>query len=169
MRMSPHDERFFSPDRDLAYCTPHLVYRAMVGLDPGKRESWIDSYLQKNNISEEELAKGAECLADYLNRSVLDPQYKQPFEALEASKFFDVAFDVQTLILAKIGQVYMSGFFTSIRDVTRTPDKPAADMTKLSEEAKRLVEFSAWFNSIPKWRKWLFYKWKELKTYLGYA
>jgi hypothetical protein len=151
MRLSQGDDRFYSPDRDLAYCTPHLVMRAMRGLDPDNQEDWILDYLAEHKIDNDTLVKGAEVLAKYLNSTMLDPQYKQPFEALTAAGYFALPQPVQTIICAKIGQVMISAFFSCIRDVTRTPENPPMDTAAIAQVA---AELQARLTE-PRWRRWL--------------
>ncbi len=167
MRLTPQDPRFFSPDRDLAYCTPHLVHRAMQGLDPLKQEPWISSYLAMHSISNDALVDAAKCLAEYMNKTLLDPKYKHPFEALEAAGFFNLPMPVQIIVLAKLGQVFMSGFFTSIRDITRDPSEPPVDTTQIADQAALLQKDLTWYRSVPKWRLWLTKTWYRIRLYLG--
>lgn len=167
MRMTPQDPRFFSPDRDLAYCTPHLVHRAVLGLDPEHQEPWIKKFLAAQNITSESLIDGARILAEYMNKALLDPKYKHPYEALLASGFFDLPDEVQVVILAKIGQVFLSGFFTAIRDVLRDPNDPPASLQKIADAATTLQESAAKYRAAPAWRKYLYRAYLRAREYVG--
>jgi hypothetical protein len=149
MRLSESDNRKYSPDRDLAYCTPHLIHRAMKGLDPDTQEPWVTAYLKEQNIDTDALVQGAEVLANYFNKALLDPQFKHPYEALESVGFFNLPQPVQTIICAKLGQVLISASFSSIRDVTRGPGEPSFDTKMIADVAE---EFQSRLRE-PKWKR----------------
>lgn len=155
MRLNAQDPRFFSPDRDLAYCTPHLIHRALKGLDPNNQEHWIASYLKEKGLTNDDLVSGAFVIAKYMNNTLLDPTYNTPFAALVAAGFFDLPQAVQTILLAKIGQVFMSAFFTSIRDVTRNPNEPNADIKAIAEQAEQLNKDITRYKNMSVWMRWL--------------
>ncbi len=163
------DGRHYNPDRDLAYCSAHLVNRAMLGLDPEKQEPWVANYLKSQNLTNEDLVKAAEALAKYMNNTILDPEYKEPLDALTAAGFFDLPEAVQTITLAKIGQVYMSLFFTAIRDVTRDPyeEKPATvkSMTQIADAFMHKVYVK---RAMPQWRRTLYDGWLWFKAKIGW-
>jgi hypothetical protein len=154
MRLSPSDERFYSPDRDLAYCTPHLVLRAMQSLDPDNQEPWIKEYLAANNITNDQLVEGAASLAIYLNKTMLDPQYKEPYDALNAAGFFSLPQAVQNVICMKLGQVFVSAFFSAIRDVTRDPNDPPMDTKAIAEVAGTLIKRLSRPKKRRFWERW---------------
>jgi hypothetical protein len=139
MRLSPSDDRFFSPDRDLAYCAPHLVHRAIHGLDPMRQEPWIRDYLLQQKIEDEQLVEGARVIAEYMNKTLKDPVHKEPYEALDAAGFFKLPPNVQHIVLAKLGQVFLSAIFPSIRDITRDPNVLAKGAEEIAEAAATLL------------------------------
>ncbi len=162
MRVSADDSRFYSPDRDLAYCSPHLIHRALAGLDPDKQEAWISDYLLLNSIDQEHLVEAAKCLADYANTTMLDPNYDSPYAALTASGFFNLRKEVQVIVLSKLGQVFLSAFFSCARDVTRDPKDPPIDLKLISEQAQTLV------NKLAETRKPFYIKyWQSIKRWLN--
>lgn len=152
MRLSANDERFYSPDRDLAYCSPHLVHRAMLGLNPENQEHWIRAFIEENNIPPEQLVEAARALADYMNKALTDPQYKQPFEALQAVGFFNLDPKTSCIVCAKLGQVFLSAIFSSIRDVTRDPKAPPFNTKEIADAAEKLQEDVRKFRTMPRWR-----------------
>jgi len=133
MRISPQDGRWYSPDRDLAYCMHHLAGRAVAGLDLGRREPWVQRFIDSRGITEDQLCEAAAAYARYLNGALFEPAHAQPFSALEAAGFFNLPEDVQTLFLAKLGQVFTSAFFVSARDVTNDPSQPPVDKRAMSD------------------------------------
>lgn len=132
--------RLYNPDRDLAYCTPPLIARAIRGLDPDRQEPWVKYFLDSEHITPDDLVEGARVMAEYTSNTLCDPQYKQPFEALEAAGFFRLPEAVQHIICAKLGQVFLSAFFVSIRDVTRDPKNPPMDKADMDAAARELQE-----------------------------
>lgn len=168
MRMNAQDPRFYSPDRDIAHCSYNLIGKAITGLDPEKQEPWIRTFLEANKLTTDDLAKGAEVVAKYMNDTMLDPEHKEPLDALAKAGFFDLPESVQTIVLAKIGQVYIATFFTAIRDVTRDPDedKPATvkNMTKVAEDFMHKIYVK---RAMPQWRRTLYDWWLLLKEKLG--
>jgi hypothetical protein len=155
MRLTPTDPRFFSPDRDLAYCAPHLVHRVFTGFDPENQEPWIRAYLKQNKIPLDDLTRAAEVVATYMNVTLLDPQYKEPYDALEAAGFFMLDPKVQHIVCAKLGQVFLSSIFPSIRDVTRDPSAPPFNTKHIADAAARCVERMRAYQARPRWVNWL--------------
>lgn len=151
MRLNPSDDRFYSPDRDLAYCAPHLIHRAMCGLDYEAQEPWIRAYLADHNISNDALADAARAIATYMNHALMDPAHKEPFFALEAAGFFKLDPKVQHVVLAKMGQILLSASFTCIRDVTRQPNDPPFKTTEIADAAADLSDKITKYNSRPHW------------------
>ncbi len=135
MRLSPNDDRFYSPDRDLAYCSPHLIHRALLGLDPEKQEPWVTQFIYENGVSNDELLKAGVCLAEYMNKSLADPVNKDPYEALQAAGFFNLSAETQCIVCAKIGQVFLSAIFTSLRDIIRDPKDLPYDTKSIADVA----------------------------------
>jgi hypothetical protein len=142
--MKATDSRMYSPNRDLAYCGPDLGKHAILRLDPDKREPRIAVYLEDHNIGEEVIVEAAEVMASYLTNTMFDPANKTPAEALEASGFFALPNEVQTLICAQFGQVLLCSLFTAVRDVTRDANDPPMDFKPvadaLDEIRKKLTE-----------------------------
>lgn len=140
------NDRLYNPDRDLAYCMPHLIMRAFLGLDPDRQEPWIADFCKSQGITNEDLVKGVEAYTKYLNNTVLDPQFNQPFEALAEAGFFALPSAVQLIICAKLGQVVTSAFFPAIRDVTRDPESPPFDRKSIdrcvTEVSQRMLRTS---------------------------
>jgi hypothetical protein len=129
---------------------------AFRGLDPDVQEPWVKQYLRDNGIADEQLVIGAEVFAKYLNSSMLDPQYKQPYEALQAVGFFDLPQAVQLLIAARLGQTLMSMFFCSIRDVIKGPedfvlDKEAINKIVADTQQKIHKRQTSWWRRILLW------------------
>lgn len=158
MRLSPNDNRLYSPDRDLAYCTPHLVHRALLGLDPENHEPWVKAFLEKESVTNEQLCEAGMVMARYLNIMSIDPQYKQPVEALEAAGFFLLPGAVQTLVCAKMGQAFLSAAFLSVRDVMKTPNDPPFDKAMINKAVADLIlkiQFpdkpTTWFQKLRDW------------------
>lgn len=134
------DGRLYSPSRDLAYCFHSLAARAIRGLDPDHREPWVKEYIANNSITDEQLCAAAQTYAKYINTTLFDPSYTDPFAALTAAGFFDLPQAVQILICAKLGQVVSSAFFVSARDVTADASKPPVDKSTM---AKAVARFEA--------------------------
>lgn len=138
MRLSKDDARFYNADRDLAYCCPHLMFRAVAGLDKERQEEWVQQYVAQHLVSDAELLDVAKSMSDYLNATALDPTNQQPFDALTAAGFFKLRPSVQTLMLAKLGQVFLSAIFPSIRDTVRDPQTPPLGADKMIEAVHSL-------------------------------
>lgn len=160
LRQTNGDGRLFSPDRDLAYCTPHLVFRALRGLDPDNQEAWILGYLAKEYVTNDELVQVAKAVAEYMNKAVFDPAYTEPYAALKASGFFDVRMAAQMAVCAKIGQVFLSAFFVSIRDATNDHEKPPLNMKLFRQEADKLLA-DLQKHSRPPWYRRFYAGWKR--------
>lgn len=156
MRLSKADDRLYSPDRDLAHCSVHLLHNACQGLDPTNQEPWIKDYLKANNVTDEDLGKAADVLAKYFNKAMLDPKNDQPFDALKAAGFFELPQAVQTIVCAKVGQTFMCAIFPSVRDVTASPDNPPFSVLTLAEAAEKVNKKIVWYRTRSKFRRWIY-------------
>lgn len=162
MRLSQNDNRMYSPDRDLAYCAPHLIHHAISGLDPEYQEPWVKAYIEDNNITDDLLVSAAEVAAKYLNETLTDPKHVTPYDALTTAGLFELPPAVQTLLLAKLGQIFLQAVFPSIRDVTRNPADPPYDTKQIAEIAARTVanikapratKKASWWTFLTSWLK----------------
>lgn len=140
MRLSETDSRRYSPDRDLAYCGPHLVNAALLGLEIGNQDKWIVDFLKNNNVQDEFLAAAGKTIAEYMNKALANPEYKTPFESLTAVGFFALPPEVQTIVCAKLGQALLCALFTCVRDVIRDPNEPYFDAKAIGAAAEKLIE-----------------------------
>lgn len=167
MRLNASDTRLYNPDRDLAYCSPHLVHRAMLGLDPTNQEEWVLQYINKNKLNEDVLVQSAKVLASYMNEAMLDPKYSHPFQALKSVGFFDLPKEAQVLVCAKIGQVFLSAIFSSIRDVTRNPTEPPINARKMADIAEDFQKQLHTYRSLSLIGKWCFNILQSLFNFFG--
>lgn len=134
-RLSATDSRLYTPDRDLAYCTQHLVHSAICALDEDKQDEWLKSFAEKYDISQDDLGFTAVALAEYFNKTLKDPSYKQPLDALTAAKFFEATHEAQHLACASIGRVLICAAFTAVRDVTKDPSEPSICSKEIADAA----------------------------------
>lgn len=110
----------------------------MQGLDPDRQEEWVQIFLKDQKIDNDMLVRAAAVLATYMNQTMLDPQHKNPYDALNSAGFFNLPPAVQTIVCAKLGQVFMSAFFSAMRDITRDPSDPPLDTKAIAQVAADL-------------------------------
>ena len=95
--------------------------------------------MQEHNVTNKQLCDCAVAVAQYMNAGVFEPLYKQPFDALKRAGFFALPEPVQIAFLAKLGQVLLSAFFVSAREVTGNPGDPPVDKVVLQQAADDLI------------------------------
>jgi len=162
LRPKGTNDPFYAPHRDIAYLAPHLCLAAMRGLDKGAWEPWYKEYLDHHGVTEEELGKGAEVLADYLNACSRTPEDNVAQQVFERVGFLDLPKPVQFVIMAKVGQMALAGFFVGIREVTHLGEEPPMDIRELATTAAD----TAYYLSMPRWYRWIVRSWHDTKLWL---
>ena len=114
---------FYCPERDLAYCGPSIASGAMHSLEEKWWEPWFKQFLADNDISYDDML---ECeaplkLATAFN-SVINQ--KDPPTALAESGFSDLPPAMQVAFYTRLGQVFLAGVWTAVKDVNRPDSDP---------------------------------------------
>lgn len=154
LHVKNNHDRLYNPDRDLAYCGPHILHRAMLGLDSDKQEEWIKQVITDNKITDDELEAAARIIAEYMN-AVRNTQFVAPVEALTSLGFFELRGIVQTVVCAKIGQITLSLLFTSMRDADRGPHEEPYDVVQIIEDIEAFLAAVKAKSKKKTWLDWL--------------
>ncbi len=141
VRPASGDSRFYSPNRDLAWCFPSLLKAAFnsMGSEDWYREPWWADYLRYHNVNEEELGQVAIAMANAI-KNFADPEINSPAEALLKSGFFNVHPAAQLAVCAKIGQICIGAYYTCMRDVLNKDDGPPASLKDIEKGAAAVEE-----------------------------
>lgn len=150
MQLRPRgsDDPFYSPERDLAYVTPHLVAAAMRQLDM-VNWGYLKDYFKLYNLTESDLGEAARVVAAYINGCTEDASDTKPAQVLERVGFFALPHPAQVAVMYVIGQQYMAAFFVCIRHVTHLGEAPPADLHVVVEAA----DLAATYMNLPPWRR----------------
>ena len=104
IRGSEGDSRFYSPNRDVAYCYVQMVTRALKQLDVEDTwAAWVGDYLRHTGTTVDDIGETAKCLADGIADFIGDLTIESPKDALEKSGFLTSNPAAQLVICAKIG------------------------------------------------------------------
>lgn len=109
------DDRLYSPDSDLAYATPGLVYVALEALQRDRWEPYFGDDLVAHNITEAELLEGAARFACVVKDMAVDPDCKGPGAVFQKHEFQKCHPAVQRAVFARVGQVMVSAYFKAVR------------------------------------------------------
>lgn len=147
MQMRPQggDPRFYAPNRDIAYCFPQMMRKALAALDDEEnRPPWIAEYLEYTGTTQDDICAAAKAMADGIAHfvDVDKPPPETPQASLEESGFFESPPAAQLVISARLGQVFTGLFFTAVRDITpQGMESPvSADMATMVQEAAELTQ-----------------------------
>ena len=143
IRGSEGDSRFYSPNRDVAYCYVQMVTKALQQLDSEDTwAAWVGDYLRYTDTTVEDIGVSAQALADGIADFIGDLAIESPKDALEKSGFLSSNPAAQLVICAKIGQMFTGMYFNAIRDVTPMGGEPPVqkDLEVLANEAARVAE-----------------------------
>ena len=125
------DDRYYSPDRDLAHHGLNLYRRSLVELEKHWQE-WSD-YTPPTG---EEMATAVRAVAKFLSL-VADPDVKDATAAMEKAGVFDVSRPALGVVMAQFGLMQSAALFAAIRDVGPSPGRgtvTVADFEKTAEE-----------------------------------
>lgn len=122
---SQNDDRWYAPDRDLAYVGPELIRRALLNIDVAQliSEPPFDDLAIKFMLSEliESFGEAAKHLANGVN-ACWRGDSDGPNAAFAA--FCKVPVEVRTVIMAKLGAMLLGAIYTSLQDVTPVDGSP---------------------------------------------
>lgn len=114
----------YNPQRDLAYCYMPALEEAVKGLTVEAAPSWLKDIAVEAEVTEDTLASAVQTLLNAHELFITDLAIREPAEALEKSGFLYLPPAVRILLLYRLGEVLMGGFFVAIRDVTRYGELP---------------------------------------------
>jgi hypothetical protein len=143
IRGSEGDSRFYSPNRDVAYCYVQMVTKALQHLDVEDTwAAWVGDYLRHTGTTVDDIGETAKCLADGIADFIGDLSIESPNDALEKSGFLASNPAAQLVICAKIGQMFTGMYFNAIRDVTPMGGESPIqkDMEILANEAAAVAK-----------------------------
>ena len=126
---------YYSPARDIAYCGPIIVERAMKALNEECWEPWLKEHLAHDGITVDTIIeteaplKMARTLNKIISHSLQD--------ALQESEFTLLPAGIQMLFYARIGQLLLAALFCGVKDVNAPEDDPPATIQSLLAETER--------------------------------
>jgi len=135
-------EYLYSPNRDVAHCTPFYLLRAIWGMEEAHREPWFENYLIYSGITDEEVGQAAVAAARYVEIVTECPEVANSYEALKMAGFFALPSACQVILMAKLGQLFFTGYFLAKRQaVGQTRDEvfDASCVEKLVQAAEYQV------------------------------
>lgn len=121
---SQNDDRWYAPDRDLAYVGPELIRRALLNIDVAQVRSeppfgWLLAPTRYD--IEHEFGEAAKQLALGVNACwKSDPA--GPQAAFDG--FCAAPAEVRVVIMAKLGAMLLGAIYTSLQDVTPVDGSP---------------------------------------------
>lgn len=127
---------FYSPERDLAYLGPNLVYLAMEYLSRlPDDDPWLTCLAQP--VEESQLLPAVHGLGKAMCQVIQTGDLEQ---ALESSGFAQADAAAKLLIYAAIGKVALAAVWSTVKDVHRPQDSPPLAFTQLFEETEKLCQ-----------------------------
>jgi len=147
------DDRFYNPNRDLAYCFRDM---ALATADMLAEESWPDhlrDYLEHHEIDEEMLGKASVAFCEFVCSSTNADETLQ--QALERVGWFKLPEAAQQAYLACLGRVVASYFIVCVRQATGLGEPPSFDAAELRQRAKEVAHVlcqSVWTR---RWRRFI--------------
>ena len=152
---APGEKRWYSPDRDMAYCWQSMVRAAANGLAAVSWEDWFRDYFAHSGLTEDQIG---EAMVVYIKSIVklTEPGISSHKQALEECGWFNLHPAAQIAVLMRLGQVATASFFTCIRDVTIEGEAPPLAQAKLMDEAMKIEEVlrakrESWPRRLWKW------------------
>lgn len=118
------DNRFYNPNRDIAWLYAPAMKEAIFALDECNWTSGIRAIIEATGITEDDISEAVAALVKahvlFTNvRSVSTPE-----DALVTAGFFQCKPAARYLITGRLGEVMLGGFFVAVRDVTHAGQEP---------------------------------------------
>lgn len=137
-RRDSGDPRFYAPNRDVAYIGPRLIVQALQVLHPDHRTRnapWTQQLLAA--VTDEQVAQML-AVVEKLFLSMRDADIANAAAALQASGWYQLTPEVQTLLVARLGFLVLGAIFTGIRDVS-TPGTANASLEEVVQSTHQLA------------------------------
>lgn len=155
------EERWYSPDRDLAYAFPSLARAALDQLAITNWKPWFADYFAFAGLTEADIGEAAVAFAKYFEY-VCSPEISSPRQAFERAGWFELKSSAQVALFMKLGQVCTMAFYTAIRDITPFNTAPPIDQAALYASAMRANSQLVRGWSCTRWAR---RQWASLKGY----
>lgn len=108
----------YAPQRDMAYLFPALMAEVFLSMDEKNWTPEVKEFLEKNDVTESDLAKGVGAFMDALRFYIRHPEIKNVLEAMTQAKVEELPVAVRQHIFSRLGYSAMCGFFDSARQAT---------------------------------------------------
>lgn len=129
-------DKFYSPQRDIAYIGAHVLSVAMRAADKENREDWYQKFLDDNNIDEDALDAAAHL---FFKGAVTVIEMEHPVVAMENSGFAMLPGAEQLAIYGKVGQVFLAALWSGIKDVSSPESDPPATITDMLRDIETAI------------------------------
>lgn len=150
------DDRFYNPNRDLAYCFRDMALATADLLDEDRWPDHLREYLKHEHVNEETLGLASVAFCEFVCSSVDPDETLQ--QALERVGWFELPNAAQTVYLACLGRAVASYFVVAVRQATTLGDPVPFDTGGLQSRAREVSD--ALCRS--RWSR----RWGRLKTWL---
>lgn len=148
-RMSEHDDRLYSPARDVAHCFADVMREAAARLED-ERWAALAALLKKEGVTQEELGAACQAACLFVASAVDSPKEKMG-ECLARCGFWKVPEAANIGLMAIVGTVMMGYFWGGAHEATmggKGPCLKAQDLRALGAQCHEAM-------TAPRWRRWL--------------
>jgi len=115
------ERRFYSVQRDIAYIGPPMIKALGYAIEEKFWEPWFRNYMRRNGLTYEDLIEPAR---KFLQAALRIIHATDPPAALAESGFDAVDPVIQLVFYGKLGQVFLAGVWSGVKDVSRPDSDP---------------------------------------------
>jgi len=128
---------YYCPERDLAHIGPGFMQEVGRSFQDGWIEPWFQEFIDKFNLTEDQMADAAGKLARAFNKVI---SHSDPIQALTEEGFTELSPAMQVAFYCRMGQVALGGIWAGIKDVNQPDDHPPVEIRELLLQVKQKTE-----------------------------
>ena len=122
---------YYTPERDLAYIGPELVYQAIASLEPDA-DSIFRKFISEHEIAETDVESAVRLFAKMCAEVISE---KDPDTAAKQVRFDEVDLDLRIVILSALGAIALGAIWSGVKDVNTPDAEPPAAIEDLVAQA----------------------------------
>ncbi len=152
-RLSQHDSRWYSTDRDVAHNFAQVCRLVAARLED---QTWpfLRDFCTAYKITQDQLGQACESFLKFVASSDIKEDVRVD-QSLARSGWMDLPDPVQFAFLALLGTVLLGLYHVGVKEATIGGDGPCKGVKDLVDEARRVSEVitqSRWRRSQARWR-----------------
>lgn len=146
-RMSESDNRYYSPNRDVAHNFNYVISEVADRIEGGKWDYLLE-LAKKEGVTDDQLGQVCAALIKF-SAVQLDHKKESMASCLSRCGFLELSPAARAIVMAWMGTVYLGMMWSGVREATLGGVGPVQSYQKLRWQGRRMMILM----TLPKWRR----------------